>query len=445
MTPAQVPPTSSIELSRLRQSQEIQLRALPTTAYPAVALWVYFYFVTGSTTCLYWAVVMHTWQAYRIVINRQHEWRSADLSTLVTAERRAVVQVIGFAAWWGAAPWIMVPRDDPLHLSVMVLMLVGVMAGSTASLALTRVAGTCFIGTLGLSLSAWLAQHSTVTHTVLAISAIVLSTTLWMLQRNLHRRWVALIEAQTSQEQLTQTLSTQKNELEHLHLERSRLFAATSHDLRQPLYALRMQVQALEGVMHSNSQSKALQRMSAMLQSLSSTLDSVLNLYQIEQPDSSLPVRLNAQDVLFECGVMWHDLAVGRGLDLRMSGRNLELVVPPVALRRVLNNLIDNALKYTRHGGVLVAVRLRTRRDAVVVRFEVWDTGDGIAQVDQHRVFQPLFRGQRGEVGIAQPGIGMGLASVQHLCTQQGWHVFFRTVQGRGSVFFVEIPAENDK
>jgi signal transduction histidine kinase len=103
-----------------------------------------------------------------------------------------------------------------------------------------------------------------------------------------------------------------------------------------------------------------------------------------------------------------------------------ELRTDPVMLRRVIGNLLANAIRYTQRGGVLLAAR---RRAAGLV-LEVWDTGPGLAAADRQRVFEPFVR-----LSAAGEGTGLGLAVVREGARRLGCEVTLRSRPGRGSVF----------
>jgi anti-sigma regulatory factor (Ser/Thr protein kinase)/CheY-like chemotaxis protein len=140
--------------------------------------------------------------------------------------------------------------------------------------------------------------------------------------------------------------------------------------------------------------------------------------------------------------------AEARGLRLALhmapnpGGGEALTVTDPQLLERLLRNLLTNAVKYTRDGGVLLACRLRRSESGQRLwRIEVWDSGVGIAEADQERVFEEFE--QLGPSSASTPGQGLGLAIVRRLATLLQLRVVLRSRPGRGSVFFVEglVPA----
>jgi anti-sigma regulatory factor (Ser/Thr protein kinase)/CheY-like chemotaxis protein len=106
-----------------------------------------------------------------------------------------------------------------------------------------------------------------------------------------------------------------------------------------------------------------------------------------------------------------------------------------VLLRRILQNLITNAVKYTQKGGVVVGVR----RDGDGLRIEVWDNGPGIPEDDQAAIFEEFRRGSSQDTGDV-PGVGLGLAIVQRTADVLGHEVTLTSRPGTGTRFTVRLP-----
>ncbi len=105
-------------------------------------------------------------------------------------------------------------------------------------------------------------------------------------------------------------------------------------------------------------------------------------------------------------------------------------------LRQALNNLLHNALRYTRRGGILLALRRRGGS----WRCEVWDTGIGIAMRDGNAIFSPFFRNAHAW-DIDSAGHGLGLAVVARCCVMMGAKHGFRSREGKGSCFWIHPDA----
>jgi CheY-like chemotaxis protein len=120
---------------------------------------------------------------------------------------------------------------------------------------------------------------------------------------------------------------------------------------------------------------------------------------------------------------------------LKLRGSTAWVESDPVLLERILGNLVGNALRYTRHGGVLIGCRRRNGR----LRLEIWDTGIGIPRDKHGEIFAEFYQvAPPGRVG--GDGLGLGLAIVSRLCRLLGHEVEVVSSPGRGSRFSVSLP-----
>ena len=440
------PLEQEVEAERLVQHFQHSFRALPGSIYPALVLWVWFYWLTRDAQCLVWAGMVHSWQALRWYLSWRYPTWKGGLAAMQRAERLSVVQLSCFGVLWGLAPWMLMSHNDPSQLAVVILMVIGTMSGSAAGLAYSLTVGWAYLGTTGAMLALWMFVQGDLLNAFLAVSMLVYTVSVMLLFRNHWQRLVQVIRSRIELRQQSELLESQNLALERLQQERSRLFATASHDLRQPVQALSLQAQTLEQALEGSDLARTATRMVDVTQTLSQSLDAILDLYRLE----SISVHavcgpVDVDSLLFDASQMWRDIAERRGLQLRFRGCEAVMWAPRAALQRVLHNLIDNGLKFTPAGGLLVSVRRRAGGERPVARIEVWDTGVGIAAQDQARIFQTFFRAPwRGEAAPPQ-GLGLGLSAVSRVCSERGWALGVRSRPGRGSVFALDIPLMGEK
>ena len=234
----------------------------------------------------------------------------------------------------------------------------------------------------------------------------------------------------------TAELRLKKEEAELATLAKSRFLASASHDLRQPMHALGLFMGRLLQLPHDDETRHLIGRIDAAVHALQNLLDALLDISRLEAgvlrartrhfPVADLFKRLRAD----EAGV-----AAQKHLDLRLRPSPLWLASDPVLLHRVLLNLVSNALRYTRSGGVLVACRRRADH----ARIEVWDTGIGIPPESRSEIFTEFVQLDRSEREPGQ-GLGLGLAIVERTARLLGHPLGLSSRLGRGSCFFVEVP-----
>lgn len=212
---------------------------------------------------------------------------------------------------------------------------------------------------------------------------------------------------------------------------KNRFIANAAHDLRQPVHALDLYA----GWLMAEPEFVA-QIAPKIVRSTKAVNDLFNSLFDLAGLQAD-PLRVNLQEVdlarlVQDLEVQYAPFALERGLRLRVRAGAGRVRSDSVLLKRLVGNLLSNALRNTYQGGVLLA--LRHRRGACCL--EVWDTGVGIAKEHQQAIFQEFYR-------VPQPGteegFGLGLAIVARLSQALGHPVGMASRAGRGSVFWVEL------
>ena len=217
---------------------------------------------------------------------------------------------------------------------------------------------------------------------------------------------------------------------------KTRFLAAASHDLRQPLYAMRL----LTGVLHDRSDEPANRKIIEDLQASMHSMDTMMNaLLDISELDSgAIAPDLTDFDVgefLTRIGNEFAPEADEKGLDLRVVPSAAPVRSDPALLQRVVANLLSNAIRYTESGRVLMGCRRR----GDTVRIEVWDTGIGIPPDRLDSIFEEYY--QVGNPARDRSrGLGLGLALVTRIARLLGHTIDCSSTLGGGSMFSVEVP-----
>lgn len=222
---------------------------------------------------------------------------------------------------------------------------------------------------------------------------------------------------------------------ERANASKSRFVAAASHDLLQPLSAAKLYLASAS----DGDANPLLAKAGRALESVELIIDALLDISKLDSGSAQFDFRVVAlNEVLLPLRDQFSPLAAEKGLDLRVVPSDLAVRTDPSYLRRILQNLMGNALRYTKTGKVLVGVR--RMRDAV--RLEVWDTGIGIAEEDQELIFQEFKR--LDTCVSANEGLGLGLAIVERACARLGHPLGLWSEEGKGSGFFVNLPIADD-
>jgi PAS domain S-box-containing protein len=235
---------------------------------------------------------------------------------------------------------------------------------------------------------------------------------------------------------LNAQLAAAKAAAEATNVGKTRFLAAASHDLLQPLHAARL----FTGALAERSRGPRTQALVGQLDQALGAVDELLQaLLDISKLDAGAfrpqPRALVIGDVLASVAGSFEPMARERALRLRAVRSRAVVITDPALLRRVLQNFLSNAVRYTRLGGVLIGCR--RRRGRLVV--EVWDTGPGIPAEKLDVIFEE-FQRLGGHDSDAPAGLGLGLAIVERIARMLDHPVAVRSWPGRGSVFSVSLP-----
>ncbi|MET0941846.1 MAG: hybrid sensor histidine kinase/response regulator [Mesorhizobium sp.] len=239
-------------------------------------------------------------------------------------------------------------------------------------------------------------------------------------------------------EQSNVELVEAKEAAEQANLSKTRFLAAASHDVLQPLNAAHLSISALAELQSCDEGRVLVRQVERSLETMEDLLRTLLDISKLDagvvQPDiGDVPL-----DPLFSSLKSdfqpWADKK-----ELKLKFRPTHIVVRSdrTLLRRILQNIVSNAIRYTKKGGVLVGVRRR----GSVARIDVVDTGRGIPSEQRQVVFEEFHRGSDTvDIDLFAGGLGLGLAIVRRMVEALGHRVDFTSQVGCGTVFHVEVP-----
>ena len=237
-------------------------------------------------------------------------------------------------------------------------------------------------------------------------------------------------------EQTAADLERARKAAEAANLGKTRFLAAASHDLLQPLNAARLYLSALEASPLVDPGARGLlDNIAKAFQSTEALLSTLLDISKMDA--GGYHPRIMPVDVgeLFETlEAEFGALARQKGLHLRRVACSAVVSSDPQLLRRIVQNLLSNALKYTERGRILIGAR--RRGDSLSI--EIHDTGPGIAAEHHQAIFEEFRRAT--PAGAQTTGLGLGLAIVKRAADLLGHQVALNSRVGRGSCFAVTVP-----
>ncbi|KRG39608.1 hypothetical protein ARC78_14090 [Stenotrophomonas pictorum JCM 9942] len=232
----------------------------------------------------------------------------------------------------------------------------------------------------------------------------------------------------------TALLESAKREAERANDAKSRFLAAVGHDLLQPLHAAHLFTDTLAQQVEAPQQKQAVVQIRGALDSTTDLLTGLFDMSRLEAGGLvPQPRALPLAEVLDPLASEFRALANARGLRFGYVSTGAWVHSDPQLLRRVLQNFLANAVRYTARGGVLLGVR----RHGQTLRVEVHDTGPGIADSERAAIFEEFRRGE----DAAGQGLGLGLAIADRIAGLLDAPLSLRSRVGHGTVFGVTLPA----
>ncbi|HZF85380.1 MAG TPA: ATP-binding protein [Burkholderiaceae bacterium] len=338
---------------------------------------------------------------------------------------------------WALAPWLCIPPGDELGPWVLlIVMMMGGCAGGALSLAVLKRNIPRFVVPSMGSLTLALAWRGDSAHLFLAAGCLLYMGVMIIFALQHHRLLTASLTMRFEKEALAEQLSQQIAATQRASAEKTRFLAAASHDLRQPLHAIVLFGAVLEKQLQGREEWDHAARLMDAVGALGESLDTLLDISRLDAGEVAPQLQPVALNPLFlALNNVFAAQAAQRELQLRLRATPCWVMSDPQLLQRLLSNLVDNALKYTRRGGVVVAARVR----GPVVWIDVCDTGIGISDEHLGAIFDEFY--QVGNPGRDRAlGLGIGLSIVRRLAGLLQHPLQVHSRPGRGSRFRVVLP-----
>ena len=346
-------------------------------------------------------------------------WGFAGVAFLITQDTMDIVVLVSvmvavvFASWPAYSCWI------PSLFAVMLLSLGPLTLGLTSALEIGQ--------------------------TALTVIVIVLICFVLYSGRRLSEIVVMAVTRDAQNERLVARLKSEKSRAESERRavaaaseRRAKFFAGANHDLRQPLQAMGIYLQILQ--MQSTAETKdVIAQLGATAQNISTLVEQLLEVSRIETGHLDVKMEnVSVAELFAELAAEFAPVAASKGFFFLTRPLPLTVHTDPLFVKRILTNLITNAIRYSRKPGskiVLAARRLRNGR----ITIGVYDQGPGISEEDRHRIFEAFYRGEAGK--HSETGYGLGLSIVSGLAKRLGIPITVGSRLGRGSVFRLEFTS----
>ncbi len=237
---------------------------------------------------------------------------------------------------------------------------------------------------------------------------------------------------------LNAALAHAKGEAEAANISKTKFLAAASHDILQPLNAARLYVTSLTE-RGGQDDRRLVDNIDASLEAVEEILGALLDMSRLDtgalRPEFA---SFRVDELMRQIELEFSPLATSKGIDLIIVPCTLVVRSDRRLLRRLIQNLVSNAIKYTPEGRVLVGCR----RQSADLRIDVYDTGVGIPQSKWRDIFIEFHRLDQG-ARIAR-GLGLGLSIVERVARVLDCPIGLESESGRGSHFTVTVPLSNE-
>lgn len=400
----------------------------------AIITTVILYQVSNASDILYWlfAATVVTF----VVLFRY--WIIKDKETIPKIEATAqVCSLLILGIVWAALPVLFFDGNN----TIIMVVITGVTAGvAAAALAMTSPCLPVFLAYVYISLPALALGFFSLEDTAyngMGIAVILYLAVLTHFAINLEKMIKNSINLRFENVELIDQLQEAITETEEANRAKSVFLASASHDLRQPLHAMGLFIQTLNGTKMDAYQQSVISHIETASEATREMLNTLLDFSKLDAGVIEPRPRAFRLQTLFnklekELGAS----ADSKNIIYRTRETSAAAYADMSLVELILRNLITNAIRYTEAGGLLIACR---HKDKQTLSIEVWDTGIGIPEKEQNNIFREFHQLGNPERD-RQKGFGLGLAIAKGLADTMELNLILRSKPDSGSVFRLELP-----
>lgn len=348
---------------------------------------------------------------------------------------------------WSGFTWVTLDSSTMTGSILVIATLSGIVGSGMARLSPVLPVFIAFVTTMLISVSIKVWMLGDAAYDALGYASMFYMVLLMIMARNSSREIRASINLRFENIALMQQLQVKtelaeaaQRDAELANTAKSKFLAAASHDLRQPIHAQGLFLEVLSRTEQTAYQQELLASARAASEASSELLNALLDFSRIEAGVVKPQLQtIRLQPLLNKIETELAPQADAKNIVYRSRETHLTVLTDPVLLELIVRNLISNAIRYTDHGGVLLACR--QRGDQAVL--EVWDTGIGIAPEHQKEVFREFHQLGNPERD-RRKGLGLGLAIAEGLARTLGHDLSLVSIPDKGSVFRLSLPIDHN-
>ena len=406
-----------------------------------VAFWLQRYMETAQLAI--WMSLVSVLAIVRLIHMQHWRRRSVSAENVRAHIHQFTLLSLVSGILWGSFGIMTVSQNNPLVPLTAVMVLSGMIASATASLSHFRSAYLAFILpiTIPTAIAAFVVAEP-LTYLIAVLITIYLIVSIYF-SLDLTATFIQSIKLRFENTALVASLQEEKahavssmQTATRANFAKSRFLAAASHDLRQPLCALRLYTATLQMLDNNDRQEEIAKNIDVSVVALEELFDSLLDISKLDAGTLEVQIEnFSLTTILDRIAVDFKALATEKGIKFDITAEKLIVHSDPQLLERLLRNLVSNAIRYTEEGGVEV----RIHGSNSTVRIEVQDTGCGISDADQTQIFDEFVQ-LNNPARDRTKGIGLGLSIVRRISDLMEIPVNVESTVGQGSVFRLTVP-----
>lgn len=335
--------------------------------------------------------------------------------------------VILLAIHWSLPAFLLLNTDNYLYVIILLFQILTTCATPAAAIVYYPKAYVIFVSTPMLSFLAFLLlnhNHELYIYFIPLGCIIALLLYAFKLKKNVFHALNLQVE---------NSLAWQS--AEQANIAKSTFLASASHDIRQPLQAIRLLLEAFDEQRQPEKEKQLLHHLKSSVNGMSELLNSLLDVSRLD----ARVIKVEPEHIELRplCAKLLQELEQQnqyKPISFHLHCDEITAYADPVILQRILNNLLSNALRYTEQGSITLSAT--KQKDNIII--SIIDTGIGIKDNEKDVIFNEFY--QCGEHSRQQQkGMGLGLSIVKRLCQLHNWKVSFTSTYSQGSVFNIII------
>ena len=403
----------------------------------------YLFSKTGSTSLIVLLGLAFVLSAFRASSYLKHRQSPVNVGNLAKRQKLMAIYALGSGALWGYLSLTGISDDDPETSLFVIMVLTGLVASATASLSHVPRLFACFV--LPTMLPAAIKYSTLESHSSVWVSALIIIYLIvsYRFSKEIMNSALQGITLKLENSDLVENLTNEKlraesalKQAEQSNFAKSKFLAAASHDLRQPLHALRLFTTTLESKNKDNSNSELANNIGKSVTALEGLFEALLDISKLDAGIvEHIEQDFELQAMLDRVSVGYRELASKKGISFNAEYNSHFVHTDPILLERVIDNLVLNSIRYTDEGTVSIVTG--TSDESVLIGIS--DTGCGIPRDKQTEVFEEFVQLTNPERDRSK-GLGLGLSIVKRITNLLDIPLTLTSSPGTGTTVELTIP-----